>query len=309
MPPPFYSSFFECNKWSDYIKHHESPVTFSSKENWVILSSIESEIKRKIELRGVPLSQWNIKINYGIKTGYNPAFIIDGKTKANLIQEDPKSAEIIRPILRGRDIKRYGFDYNNLWLIATFPSLHLNIDRYPAIKSYLLSFGMQRLEQTGKIYIINGEKIKARKKTNNKWFETQDQIAYRDDFSKPKIVYREISLEMVACFVEKECFVNNKCYIVTGENLYFLLGFLNSKIFQKTYLKQANQTGGRGNVFLKTLCLPKPKIEEEEYLKTLVLQAQSKECFDSERIKSISKIDHFFEEYFGLTPAEIESLE
>lgn len=85
-----------------------------------------------------------------------------------------------RPILRGRDIKRYGYDWAGLYLIATFPSRHYDIEQYPAVKQHLLSFGMERLEQTGKEYVINGVKIKARKKTNNKWFETQDSISYWD---------------------------------------------------------------------------------------------------------------------------------
>ena len=87
-------------------------------------------------------------------------------------------AEKISPILRGRDIKRYAYEWAELWLIATFPSRHYNIDEYPAIKQYLLSFGIERLEQTGKTHLVNGEKVKARKRTSNKWFETQDSISY-----------------------------------------------------------------------------------------------------------------------------------
>ena len=86
--------------------------------------------------------------------------------------------ERISPILRGRDIKRYGYNWAGLYLIATFPSRHYDIEQYPTVRDYLLSFGKERLEQTGKVYTVNGEKVKARKKTNNKWFETQDSISY-----------------------------------------------------------------------------------------------------------------------------------
>ena len=85
------------------------------------MSPIEQKIKEKIEAIGTPLKDWDVSINYGIKTGYNEAFIIDGKKKDELIAEDPKSAEIIRPILRGRDIKRYSYEFADLYLIATFP--------------------------------------------------------------------------------------------------------------------------------------------------------------------------------------------
>lgn len=96
--------------------------------------------------------------------------------------ERTRTAELIRPILRGRDIKRYGYNWAGLYLIATFPSCHYDIEKYPAVKKYLLGFGIERLEQTGKSHIVNGEKIKARKKTNNKWFETQDSISYWDNY-------------------------------------------------------------------------------------------------------------------------------
>ena len=85
--------------------------------------------------------------------------------------------------MRGRDIKRYSYEYADLYLIATFPAKHYDIEKYPAVKDYLLSFGMERLEQTGKEHTIKGEKIKARKKTNNKWFETQDSISYWDELN------------------------------------------------------------------------------------------------------------------------------
>ena len=136
----------------------------------MILSEIEQRIKAKIEAIGTPLKEWDISINYGIKTGFNDAFIINGEKRAELIAQDPKSAEIIRPILRGRDIKRYGYEFADLYIITTFPSLKIDIELYPAVKQHLLSFGYDRLKQTG-------EKG-ARKKTNNKWFETQDSIGY-----------------------------------------------------------------------------------------------------------------------------------
>ena len=136
----------------------------------MILSPIEQSIKKKIESAGVPLKDWDISINYGIKTGFNDAFIISGEKREEILnncktkEERKKTDDLIRPILRGRDIKRYSYEYADLYLIATFPSKHYDIEEYPAVKEYLLTFGMERLEQTGKEYKKNGEKIKARKK-------------------------------------------------------------------------------------------------------------------------------------------------
>ncbi|MGV4453159.1 Eco57I restriction-modification methylase domain-containing protein, partial [Ornithobacterium rhinotracheale] len=104
------------NKLSDYFNQKASICNFSS-ESWIILSEIEKSIKEKIEAIGTPLKDWDINIYRGILTGYNEAFIINGERKDELIAQDPKSAEIIRPLLRGRDIKRYSYEFADLYLL------------------------------------------------------------------------------------------------------------------------------------------------------------------------------------------------
>ncbi|MCK5228988.1 MAG: Eco57I restriction-modification methylase domain-containing protein, partial [Desulfobulbaceae bacterium] len=157
-----------------------------SEDSFIILPREQAKIKKRIEEVGTPLKEWDISINYGIKTGFNEAFIIDGKKKDELIAQDPKNAEIIKPILRGRDIKRYKADFADLWLIATFPALNLDINNYPVTRDYLKSFG-KKLNQTGEKYIdSDGNEKKSRKKTGNRWFETQDQIAYHQEFERKK---------------------------------------------------------------------------------------------------------------------------
>lgn len=176
----------------EYIADNSYDISFEQNQNWIIASPIESSIRTKVESLGTPLSEWNVDINYGIKTGANDVFIIDEDTRNKLVSEDPKCDEIIRPILRGRDIKRFGYNYQHLYLICTFPAKNYSIDDYPSVKNYLLSFGIERLEQTGKTQFVNGVKIISRKKTSNKWFETQDNINYSDNFYKQKIIYSEI---------------------------------------------------------------------------------------------------------------------
>ena len=173
---------------SDFMKQEHTVCDFFNSDSWVILSPIEQSIKRKIEAVGTPLKDWDINIYRGVLTGYNDAFIISTNKReeilANCQTEDElqRTAELIRPILRGRDIKRYEYEWADLWIIATFPSRHYDIENYPAVKNYLFSIGIERLEQTGETYIVNGKKIKARKKTCNEWFETQDSISYWEDF-------------------------------------------------------------------------------------------------------------------------------
>ena len=193
------------------MQQQNSICDFATSDSWVILSPIEQSIKRKIVAVGTPLKDWDINIYRGVLTGCNEAFIISSEKRDEILancqteEERQRTDELIRPILRGRDIKRYGYDWANLYLIATFPSRHYDIDKYPAVKQYLLSYGIVRLEQTGKTHIVDGEKVKARKKTNNKWFETQDSISYWEDFFKPKIIWKRIGSILRFSFDNKGC--------------------------------------------------------------------------------------------------------
>ena len=128
---------------SVYVEQNGVAITFFNAESWTILSPIEQSIKEKIATFGTPLKEWDIRINFGVKTGFNKAFIIDSAKKDELIAADPKSAEIIRPILRGRDISRCYYRAPELWLINTHNGIKdkkippININDYPAIKIHL----------------------------------------------------------------------------------------------------------------------------------------------------------------------------
>ena len=234
--------------------------TFDSKNSWVILSPIEQSIKSKIEAVGTPLKDWDIRINYGIKTGCNEAFIISTEKRNEILsnckteEECKRTAELIRPILRGRDIKRYQFDWAGLYLIATFPSKHYDINDYQSVKHYLLSYGnghgQELLEQTGATHIIDGKPIKSRKKTKNKWFETQDSISYWEDLLQPKIVWIELSDEPK--FAISELMPLNTVFYLIGERINDIIGMLNSTIYKWYFTHCIGTTSGVGtNRWLK----------------------------------------------------------
>ncbi len=232
---------------------------FLNSESWVILSAIEKQIKEKIERIGTPLKNWDIQINYGIKTGFNDAFIIDGAKRRELIEIDPKSEDIIRPLLRGRDIKRYTYEFADLYLITTFPSLKIDIELYPAVKQHLMSFGYDRLKQTGD----KG----ARKKTNNQWFETQDSIGYWEDFSKQKIMYPDIAEKLSFSLVNEEAYSNNTVYFIVSatEDLEYLLKFLNSNLIDWYYRTLSVQLGEAAvrmfSIYVLNIPIPKNRIK------------------------------------------------
>jgi len=107
----------DLNKYLTDDKKIKFSLNLLSQDSWTFSSEQELAIKQKVEAKGVPLKDWDIEINYGIKTGLNEAFIIDKATKDKLIKEDPKSAEILKPLLRGRDIKKWKAEFADLWLI------------------------------------------------------------------------------------------------------------------------------------------------------------------------------------------------
>ena len=100
------------------------------------------------------------------------------------------------------------------------------------MKKHLLSFGMERLEQTGKRHIVNGVEVKSRKKTGNKWFELSDSIAYWQDFTKPKVIFPNMTKFMPFVYDNQGYVTNQKCFIITGRSEAFLTAFFNSSLFK-----------------------------------------------------------------------------
>ena len=282
---------------------------FSNSDSWVILSPIEQSIKRKIESVGTPLKDWDINIYRGVLTGYNEAFIISTEKRDEILancqsdDERKRTEELIRPILRGRDIKRYGYNWAGLYLIATFPSRHYDIEKYPAVKNYLLSFGIERLEQTGKEHNVNGEKIKARKKTNNKWFETQDSISYWEDFSKPKIIYPNMTKYMPFVYDESKFLTNQKCFIITGGCMAYLTAFFNSSIFKFCFRDSFPELQGGtrelSKIFFDKIPIKKITPEQNEAFRKAVTSIQ----LDYTK-KSAVSIDIMLFDLYNLTNEE-----
>lgn len=212
---------------SDFVQQQSVECRFDSSDSWVILSPIEQSIKRKIESVGTPLKDWDIQINYGIKTGFNDAFIINTEKRNEILdncsseEERTKTAELIRPILRGRDIKRYVYDWANLWLINTHNGIkgvkpRIDVNDYPAVKAHLDQYW---------------DKISKRADKGDTPYNLRN-CAYLDDFSQPKIVYPNMTKYLPFVYDDKKHLTNQKCFIITGENVAFLTVFFNSSLFK-----------------------------------------------------------------------------
>ena len=243
------------------------------------------------------MKDWDIQINYGIKTGCNEAFIIDSIKRDEILnnctteEERLRTAELIRPILRGRDIKRYSYEFAEQYIIATFPSKQYNIDDYQSLKSYLLGYGIEKLEQTGKKYFINGEIVKARKKTNNKWFETQDSISYWDEFSKPKIIYPNMTKFMPFVYDTSGMVTNQKCFIITGKHLGYLRAFFNSSLFKFCFANRFPELQGKtrelSKIFMDDIPILMIDEQNEHIIDSLIQDIQIE--YSEDKAKRIDK--------------------
>jgi len=292
-------------------------------DSFVITTDKQARIKRRIEEVGIPLKQWEITINYGIKTGMNEAFIINGKKKDELIAQDPKSAEIIKPILRGRDIKRYKADFADLWLLFIPWHFPLHNDesikgssqkaekefqrQYPLIYNHLLKYkddlSKRNQAETGIRY---------------EWYSLQRCAAtYYDEFQKEKIVYAEIVYDSAFFYDTEAYYPEATVFIMTGERLKYLTALLNSRLL--TYAFKTFYAGGdlRGKtfrykkVFLENLPIPKLSSEthgEFEVLVDTILTLKQKDP-NADTSTYEMKIDQLVYDLYGLTPEEIEIVE
>ena len=197
---------------------------------WSLARREEQELLRKLRKVGVPLGEYvKGKIFRGVLTGLNKAFVIDAATRERIITEDPKSAELIKPFLAGRDIKRYAPLKTDKYLI--FTRRGVNINDYPGLKAHL---SRSKAELMPKPKGWKGP-WKGRKPGPYQWHEIQDTVAYHQEFEKPKIVLPDISLR--GNFSLDEGMVNyyaNTAYIISSPEKY-LLGLLNSRLITFFY--------------------------------------------------------------------------
>ena len=266
----------------------------------------------KMKANGKPLKEWDdISIYYGIKTGYNPAFIVDSSARDRLVTEDPRSADILKPILRGRDIQRYRADWGGLWLVSTLPSLNLDIDDYPAVKRHLLSYGKQRLGQTGR-RLPDGRR--ARKKTPHRWFELQDTCAYHAEFLREKLFWIDLSNEGRFALASDELYCVNSAYMLSGSSMKYLGAVLNSHLIE-WYMRHTALNSGMGVVrwirsSVETIPVPKPRIDRLRSLTRLIdeiIRAKDNNP-GADTSGTEAQIDAKVYELYDLDPGEIRAI-
>jgi len=293
----------------DYVDFASIEMENPGENSWIAYDKKEYELIKKIIAQGKPIIEWDMHINRGVLTGYNEAFIINTETKNKLVNEDSKSAEIIKPILRGEDIKAYVPEWADLWVIGTFPSLNIDITKYPAIENYLNGF-KERLMPKPKDYNEKYGKWKGRKNGSYEWFETQDSISYYNDFLKPKIIYPNMTKFMPFVYDKHQFFTNQKCFIITGMDLGYLTAFLNSRIFRfafKEYFPELlGDTRELSKIFFEKITV-KP-IDEfiSKIFETLVERIQKLKSEGGKTIELEQEIERRLSDIYSFSANEID---
>ena len=306
----------DCRKdLSVFVKQSATSCVFTSSDSWVILSPIEQSIKHKIESVGTPLKDWGVNIYRGILTGCNEAFIIDENKRAEILAQCADAAErerteqIIRPILRGRDIKRYGYDWAGLYLIVTHNGIpekgirQIDIENYPSIKRHLDA---------------HWDKISSRSDKGDTPYNLRS-CAYMDDFSKPKIVWAEtmrIHREDVSNFprfalATNQVYTDKTCFIGTGEpdELKLVLGILNSKVgrYQLGALVSKMDDGGwlMQKIYIERILIPRMSQRHRNRIVSLV------DSILNSKVKCTAEhdLDNCIYDVYGLSDDETKHIE
>lgn len=264
-------------------KTFETNQSNFSEDGYLFLDNRLKIVKEKIDNIGKPLGEWSIEVNRGVLTGLNDAFTIDKEKYNELIKKDRKNKEILVPLLRGQDIRRYEINYKDLYLINTHNGYKFNdekipeikIDDYPSIKEYLNEFEPALSKR--------GDKGKTPYNLRN--------CAYLEEFNKEKIVYGQISKIPKFSYDLSKFILNDTAFIITGEKLKYLLVMLNSNLIWKAtmlfYSGIVLSSGIKlGKNSISKIPIIVPSQEQEEYLTNLA----DKMLESKEKLSKLNKL-------------------
>ena len=302
-------------------EHLWGELRVDGEKPWSVLSAVERSAMDKMETVGTPLKGWDVRINDGIKTGYDKAFVIDTTTRDDLVTKDSKSADVLHPILRGRDIQRFRSIWAGLWLVNVpwhFP-LHLDSsvkgssseaeklfsEQYPAVYRHLLA---------------HKDRLAARAKSETgiryEWYALQRaRVTYREKFAEEKLLWIELADNGRFAYSDSEEYFNDKGFMMTGTSIKYLCALMNAQLI-RWYMRQVAPTSGMGTLLWKKVyveTIPIPKISEAEQrpmvrlVEEILAAKDANPQADTEDLER--EIDRLVYELYGLTEEEETAIE
>jgi hypothetical protein len=301
-----------------YMKNNSFFINQSdlSEKEWNIQKREGNELLKKIRNSGLPIEEYvGAKIYRGILTGLNEAFMIDEKKKDELIDEDSRNKELIKPFLTGAESKRYSIKSRKKFII--FTRRGIDISQYPSVLRYLEQFKSKLSPKKSK------EQEIGRKSGNYEWYEIQDITAYYEDFEKPKIIWGNLATRSSFSLDEMNGFYVNAPACILPTNSRYVLGILNSKLMSY-FLKSicAERQGGfieQKPVYVSQVPIKKPTKEQEiettqhvekmlqlneKLLKIGDKLTDERAVIEDEIKKTDSEIDELVYKIYGLTEDE-----
>jgi len=272
-------------------------------DGWRLASPVNLRLLDKLRAAGTPLGEYvNGRLYYGIKTGLNEAFVVDRATRDRLIAEHPSSADVLKPFLRGRDIKRWRVEPQDLWLI--FTRRGINIKEYPAVYEHLLPFKKRLMPG------VPG----GRKPGSYEWYEIQDNIAYWQEFERPKIVYQDIARYFGMAWDDSGLYLANTCYFIARAKKWMLAALLSSAM--QFYVRKfiGSDEGGFIRLFsihVEKFPIPTTMPSDQAALEALVDRIlAAKQTNPQADVTDLEReIDERIYHLYGLTPEEIRIVE
>ena len=296
--------FHDPSLLRDYVDSHNMICCFEDAESWVIMPDDMRALKKRIEAQGKPLEEWDIDIYRGVLTGFNKAFIIDTETRDKILAncqneaERERTGKLIRPILRGKDARKYGHNWMNSgrYLVNSHNGVRgrlnrIDIEEYPAVKAFMDSF------------IV---KLTRRSDKGDTPYNLRN-CAYVEEFDKPKIVYPNMTKYLPFYYDEQKFFTNQKCFIITGKHMSYLTAFLNSSLFKFCFFDNFPVLFGGARELSKIFFDKIPVLEVDDAtdaeFRELVLDIQ--QAYSDEKAK---EIDQRIFDLYGLTQDEREKI-
>lgn len=291
------------NKFVTHLENNQIVLKSLNDSGWAISTEANTQIMAKMEAKGVNLKNWDLEINMGLKSGFSEAFIIDENTKNELIIKDEKNNEIIKPLLRGKNIRRYKYESNNQYLIHTHNGNKEKkikpidvINDYPTVFEYLKTFQSS---------------LEKRQDKGNHWSNLRNCV-YFDQLENPKIIYPDIAKGLNFALDESGYFINNTAYFLNTGNRY-LLAVLNSKLASFYYNSITVQLGTMANraftIYIEQIPIPKiPDVKQQPFI-ILVNQIIEQKQLGKDTTTLEAKIDELVYKLYDLTAEEIKIVE
>lgn len=294
---------FQPKQMGKFFDEHKKEYSFRGKSPWVFLDEEKEAFKELVCNQGVTLSEWELKINYGIKTGCNDAFWISSEQRQQMVSADAKCSEILMPHLRGRNIKKYQIAWEGFYLINSHNGLKeekvpkVDIGEYEPIKNHLDVFY---------------DTLAHREDMGDTPYNLRN-CAYLRDFAKKKIIY-PIQTQLPAFYLDTDgYYINDKAFMITGQHIGFLTALFNSSLFRYCFMEDFPpiQGGSREmrKVILERIPVKDVTDEEDAEYERRVMEIQRKKREGMSTDSEERELDQMILAHYGIAEASFLEME